>query len=323
MNDRHERTGSALEEATDWLLRLKDVPDDPALSRDFASWLNQSSEHRAAWQRANQAWQLLGEIPASPHPADSRRKADATPASRAPLLASFISVAAIALLLALAYPVLTRHWHADYVTPTGESRRVALADGSVIELGADSAIDVDLATAQRRATLLSGEAFFEIAKDPARPFQVLASGVEVSVTGTAFNVRLSSSTAEVEVSEGSVAVSTSLHDRMETVRVAPNEMVAVDLATRTMTKAEIEADDIAAWRAGRLFVRDASIGSVIEQIRRYHSAWIAIPDSRLADKKVTGLYDLHDPDRALRALVRPYGGKVREISPYLRIVSGP
>ena len=66
--------------------------------------------------------------------------------------------------------------------------------------------------------------------------------------------------------------------------------------------------------ARELFVNDATIGAVVEQIQRYHAAWIAVPDITLAQQTVTGLYDLRDPDRALRALVQPHGGKVHEVS---------
>jgi len=86
-------------------------------------------------------------------------------------------------------------------------------------------------------------------------------------------------------------------------------------------KSDIALEDIGAWREGRLFVNDATVGAVVEQIQRYHPAWIAVPDVTLAQQTVTGLYDLRDPDRALRALVQPHGGKVHEISRFARVIS--
>jgi transmembrane sensor len=79
--------------------------------------------------------------------------------------------------------------------------------------------------------------------------------------------------------------------------------------------------DIATWRSGQIFVVNATIGSVVEQIRRYHPAWLSLPDGTLARQHVTGFYDLRQPDQALEALVTPYGGKVRRVSPALRIIS--
>jgi transmembrane sensor len=98
-------------------------------------------------------------------------------------------------------------------------------------------------------------------------------------------------------------------------------MAFVDRGTGVMKKRAIAPSDIGAWRSGQLFVQDETIGSVVEQLQRYHSAWISVPDSYLATQRVTGLYDLRDPDRALRALVQPYAGHVRDVSPYLRVIS--
>ncbi len=97
-------------------------------------------------------------------------------------------------------------------------------------------------------------------------------------------------------------------------------MVVVDRKTGRMEKSAIAQADIAAWRDGRLFVNDVTVASVIEQLQRYDAAWITVPDTVLASQRVTGLYDLRNPERALRALVEPYGGTVHEVSPYMRIV---
>ena len=82
-----------------------------------------------------------------------------------------------------------------------------LADGSVVELNANSEVRVDLLPQQRRVALARGEAHFTVAHDTARPFIVSAQGVAVRAVGTAFNVRLASSSVEVLVTEGKVAVS--------------------------------------------------------------------------------------------------------------------
>ncbi|WP_231711579.1 FecR family protein [Xanthobacter dioxanivorans] len=174
---------------------------------------------------------------------------------------------------------------------------------------------------RRHVTLLSGEAFFEVTPDASRPFVVAAGGVDVTVLGTAFNVALSADTTAVELAHGSVRVAPGQAGGQPGATLTPGETVVVDRGTGAMQKETIALDDIAAWRNGQIFVNDATIGSVVERLRRYHRAWISLPDAALAAQRVTGLYDLRDPDRALRALVQPYGGQVHEISPYLRVVS--
>ena len=106
-----------------------------------------------------------------------------------------------------------------YATSTGGYERVVLADGSVVELNANSEVRVDLLPGERRVALVQGEAHFTVAHDTARPFIVSAQGVAVRAVGTAFNVRLAASSVEVLVTEGKVAVS-------EVERVDPNALAA-------------------------------------------------------------------------------------------------
>jgi transmembrane sensor len=167
---------------------------------------------------------------------------------------------------------------------------------------------------------LSGEAFFDVSHDPDRPFIVDAGGVKVTVIGTAFDIRLTQEQTTVELARGAVNVSLTAGNS-ETYVLAPGDVADVDRLTGTLTRSRMDISEIASWRDGRLFLNDVSISAAVAELQRYHPAWIKIPESALAEQRVTGLYDLHDPDRALRALVEPYGGKVRSISPFLRVLT--
>lgn len=87
-----------------------------------------------------------------------------------------------------------------------ELKRRILEDGSTVELNHGAVVTTVFTASERRATLVSGEALFDIAKDPARPFVVHAGGVDVRAVGTAFSVRLDAGAVEVLVTEGRVAV---------------------------------------------------------------------------------------------------------------------
>lgn len=324
-----ETVDALLEEAMDWLLRLQDAPRDAEADRLFDVWLARSPAHARAWEKACGAWRLMREVP--PVHAHLWQPALAAPARRRILgrsggasrrrparwVAAGLAAAAAVLLLLLAAPAIRLHMEADHVTAAKESRAITLADGTVVTLGADSAIATSLRSDERRVKLLSGEAFFDVTHDAARPFVVDAGGVDITVLGTAFDVQLASHTATVELARGSVRVA---YEGTSAV-LAPGEKMAVDRQTGAVARSAIEQADIGAWRSGYLFVNGATIAAVVEQLQRYHTAWIKVPDGVLATQKVTGLYDLTDPDRALRALVQPYGGQVHHISPYLRILS--
>ncbi len=81
-----------------------------------------------------------------------------------------------------------------------------LPDGSVVELKSGAEIDVDFTVAQRRVVLRGGEGFFQVTKDPQRPFIVAAGGIEVRAVGTAFVVDRAARRVEVIVTEGRVAI---------------------------------------------------------------------------------------------------------------------
>lgn len=304
--------------AADWLMRLQAAPADAELARSFENWLDESESNRLSFANVSRSWHLLGEM--APAPTNEAGKVVPLRRSRRWRPLAIAAALAACLIAFLAYPSLLVMFEADYRTATGASRSVTLDDGSRVDIGADSAIAVDMTAGRRSVRLLRGEAFIDVHSDPSRPFVVDARGVDVTVVGTVFNVRLSSADATVELAEGKVDVDYS--GRGESLaRLAPGQTALVDFETGQLTRGEISPQDVGTWREGRLFVQDASIGDVVEQLQRYHSAWIMVPDGTLARERVTGLYDLADPDRALRALVEPHGGRMRVISPYVRVLS--
>lgn len=330
LNDDAQKPNGALEEAADWMLRLQDAADDSHGLKDFETWLSRSEENRSAWQQVGKTWSLLGQVAPvyghvwstqpiqSPHGAGNRQP---RPQRRRWKWGIGLPAAGIAAcLVVFAAPSLMLRFEADYLTEKAQSRVVTLADGTTVYLGAESAIKLDFSASRRQITLLAGEAFFDVSRHPDRPFVVEAKGVKVEVLGTAFDVRLSSAATSIELARGTVGVSYNMASQ-RSASLSPGQMLVVDRGSGAMVKSEIAREDIAAWRDGRLFVNGATIGAVVEQIQRYHAAWIAIPDRTLASQTVTGLYDLRDPDRALRALVQPHSGKMHEVSRFARILS--
>lgn len=328
-----------LEEAIDWLLLFESEPENAELERRIAIWLSRSDAHMEAWKKARRVWNLMGYVsPAheelwkkplqlasvklsAENSATVRKSSRIQNRRRARTIVGAAIAAVMGLFAFFAIQPMMSGYEADYQTIAGESQIVLLEDGSKVFLGGYSAIAQDFSGPDRKVKLLAGEAFFEVARDTERPFVVEAGGVDVTVLGTVFNLRLSSHTATVELAEGAVGVTHELMPDSKMEVLAPMDMVVVDRSTGAVTRSTIASEDIGAWRNGKLFVQDETISAVIEQIQRYQTAWISVPDSTLANQRVTGFYDLNDPDRALRALVQPYGGNVREISSYMRLVT--
>lgn len=215
----------------------------------------------------------------------------------------------------------------DHVTTTAEHRTIDLPDGSLVELGAASGLDVQYSDSARLVTLRSGEGFFTVNAGDMRPFTVKAGGVSVIVTGTAFNVRLADEAVAVAVERGSVEVG------MPPVETGPGTMEPVlrhvhageQLVARadgTIEQGPVSPDEAGVWRSHRLNVDGATVGEAIAHLRRYHGGLIVVTDGNLLRQRVKGFHDLRDPVESLRAVVGPFGAQVRPIS-VLIIVSGP
>lgn len=324
------------EEAADWLLKLNENPHDRDLVERFQSWRAQAPENEIAWDRTCKAWQGLG-ILAPEHLQPGVRSdgpqltsqqspvqgtTDAIRPRRIPgrRVLAFSAVALAASIIVLLAPTFLMRFQADHFTRTGEIRTVVLEDGSRVTLAGASAIKIRKEEQRLLVDLIGGEAFFDVVHDAGRRFTVTASDLRVTVLGTQFNVRLGEETTDAALLEGSVDADT-LAGVSQATRLSPGQLIELNTADRSTEVFDIDPAHIGAWRERRLFISDQTVASVAEQIGRYQPGWVSIPDQSLASMRVTGVYDLSDPDRALRALVAPFGGEVIEISDYLSVLA--
>lgn len=210
-------------EARDWVYRLaQGGPDEPEALAACEAWRARSPAHDAAFNDAWDAWHLIGETEVALAPdLAGRAGGDAAAAGPAPLVARRLEPthrphgrprrsAARARRLARGAAAGARgtahrarpHRH----HPDRRNRVVALADGSRLAVGAGSNVDVRLGKDRREVVLDRGQAFFEVAHDPARPFYVIAGRAEIRVTGTRFDVRRVGDNVQVSVLDGRVEV---------------------------------------------------------------------------------------------------------------------
>lgn len=318
---------AALREATDWLLRLREAPEDAALLAGLRHWLAADPAHARAWERANRAWQIIGEVQPSSGRTDAGTRAmpparKGKPPRQYPRIGVGLVALALAACLTLVFlPSLLVRLHADHATAAAETRRIALEDGSRVHLAPQSAVTIAYTEAARSVRLISGRAFFEVAPDAQRPFTVSAGGLEATALGTAFDVAVSDRTVSVSVATGAVGVWQDGGARTEMARLGPGDRLQLDRLSGSATRTRVAPEEVADWRDGQLFVAAATVAELVEALAPYYAGWILITDESLARAQVTGLYDLHDPERALRAIVQPAGGQVRRVTPLLYVLS--
>lgn len=203
--------------------------------------------------------------------------------------------------------------------------RQVLSDGSVIELNQGALITVDFSDAVRRVRLQRGEAHFQVAKDTARPFIVIAGAFEVRAVGTAFNVDLGSSAVEVLVTEGEVAVekipepaplpTTTLPSPsvkqpapQTLARLAAGTRVTVDLSLEApaplavVPVSPVETSQRLAWRAPRVDFSGTSLKDVVAVFNQYSGVRISIGDPKLAEIELSGVLRSDNVDSLLQLL---------------------
>ena len=329
MEDSDAKHDPVTEEALDWLLRITEAPQDPSLRAALAVWRAQSDAHDRAFRSVARMWRVSGGLPREASDVSARPRRTTTARTDRPwrsgwtrrrMAAGALAAGIAAIFLLTLAPALQYRLAADHATAIGELRTVMLADGSTLHLDADSAAAVDFKPSERAVTLLSGRAFFDVARVAGQPFTVTADGLVVTVRGTAFAVSAGRETLSVAVAEGKVEV-TPKAGSAERVSLRPGDRLTLSRATGTVAVTKVLPDDVAAWRDGQLVVDGLTLREVAERIGHYHRGLILIPDGGLAARRITGVFNLDNPAAALKAAARTQSAQVTALTPYLLLVT--
>jgi transmembrane sensor len=186
-----------------------------------------------------------------------------------------------------------------FQTGVGERLTVTLADGSEVTLNTRSRVEVSMAPGRRDLKLVSGQALFEVAKDPDRPFVVTAGPRQVTALGTVFEVRLDGEQVKVTMLEGKVAVAPTRPTVLQKL-VAPEQhlvggqqlVATADSVGSTVTKADASETS---WREGRVVFVDTPLTEAVAEMNRYSATPILIGDASLARFKVNGMFLTSQP----------------------------
>jgi len=298
----------AEEQASLWAARLDGSVLSPADRAALDTWLAADPSHRALLSAfcqfsADLEQQLpllaglrdeLVEIPTA------TKTAQPLPWLRWPALAGATLTVAAALAVIL-WPGQPQNQFQNITTPVAQRSAVTLADGSHVELNAQTALVVDFGADSRRVRLAGGEAFFRISKDPARPFYVETPAGLIRVTGTQFNVRTDSATTlEVTVLEGTVQVRPGGAEVAQSL-VAGNRLTRADHRVDLASLSPAQLNDALAWRQGQIVFDGTPLREALGRFARYHGRSLTATDAA-AQQRVGGRRSLDDLDGFLSAL---------------------
>jgi len=149
------------------------------------------------------------------------------------------------------------------------SKQIKLEDGTIVTLNANSRLQYfKQLAADKRQVKLEGEAFFEVTKNPARPFIIEAGQGKVKVLGTSFNVNTDSSKVEVVVKTGKVQLSSNTNRALSITLLPGNRGL---LSGENLVKDTVLSENGYAWKTGVLVFRNEQMNNLVKVLEHtYH-----------------------------------------------------
>ena len=299
-----QKESNGFETAARWSARLGALDCSPGEREEFALWLAARPENKRAYRRVERFQKLATLLPEellhAPLPAAVVR----APASRRARWAMPLAACAAGLAFLA--------WISDgtvNVQPpqllsnlTQASRRVTLADGSIMHLDAGGDARVEITDETRQIDLVAGRALFEVAHDSTRPFAVRAGASETVATGTVFQVERHDGQVQITLASGSVTVSGRQSKSSWQEHLQPGTQLEWDSSLDAPVMRQVDAEVTTGWTSGRHNFRDAPLHQVVAELNRYDSRKITLGDARLADLNVGGSYISGDNRAVVEAL---------------------
>lgn len=278
---------SAQEQAAEWFIRLRDKLPSEEERCAFEQWLAADPRNREEYQAIQGVWQEL----------DGLRDAVSIKAIGSAIRGvgacnharrAWRAVAAV-LVLSLLIGWFALYDPGSYQTAKGEQRTLQLADQSVVHLNSDSALRVELTTGRRTLHLQRGEAYFEVAHDPVRPFVVVAGGGTTRAIGTRFNVYRQPSGVRVSVMEGRVEVAVGSGGKE---LLNAGETVSYGNDGSALSPIGHNDNDLLDWLDGRIHFEATPLNEVVEQLNRYQKTPLRIADPSLNHLELSGTFSI-------------------------------
>ena len=292
--------GSREEQAAEWLVLVTSGSAAASDVADCEAWQAADPRNRAAYEELSAFYRsdLLGTAVrntqtgvGSPTRRPTRRRSPLPPLSWA--------AAGLAACLCIAFVANEwSRWTSDFSSQVGEIKQIALDEGSAMILDSDSAADRQFTADLRRIDLRKGRVHLDVVSDPSRPFIVEAGGLEVNVTGTAFDVQLLDDGLRVAVEHGAVTVGQTDAEAQPAVLSAGQTAVFGGDGTILFRNDTARFD----WRHGRFKFRRETVAAVMKRLERYIPGRIVVMDAEIAGQRINGSYPLDDPAETARRI---------------------
>lgn len=332
------------EQAADWFACMQDPEHSEADRAAFAQWLQASKLHVEEYLQADALWGDMRELGPDPeieqlidlaradsedenivslfHPSAHRQQSSVsdqqssapagneTGSSRDSIYPKsksspvWFAAAASVLVAVLAINWFNGQGPEVYQTAVGEQASFTLEDGSTLSLNTRTRVEVSYSVEARDISITSGEALFDVSKDPNRPFRVKANETIVQAVGTSFNVRRRNKNVSVTVAEGIVEVKSALSSKplksadesgdliplSQVVRLVQGQQAKIDSRSKLIAVSPANLDSALAWQERRLIFEGSPLSDVVEDFNLYNHTKLMIADPDLETLKISGSF---------------------------------
>ena len=177
------------------------------------------------------------------------------------------------------------------VVPYGRRHSVTLSDGTVVMLNSGSnLVFPPKFSEKKREIFLKGEGYFEVAKDPSRPFIIYTEFMNVKVLGTHFNIMAyeNEKSASAILVEGSIEVFNNNLFNNKICKIKPGEGCFVTENSTEFKIQNVDVSEFVSWKDGFFQIRDKPFGSITKKVEKYYDKSIIIEDNELAHRSISG-----------------------------------
>ncbi|MBL4678109.1 MAG: FecR domain-containing protein [Mucilaginibacter sp.] len=178
-------------------------------------------------------------------------------------------------------------------TLSGQKKQIILEDGTKVILGPESSFSYPkVFEAGRRVVTINGEAYFEVSKNPHRPFIVQTPSLNVQVLGTHFNVnaRKDETINTVSLLEGKVKVNLR-EEKNEEYLLKPGQELSVNRNNHQVFQHAFDPASVMGWLNNVLIFRNEDLGAIAPRIEKMYGVKIVFTDQETADTRIYAKFD--------------------------------
>ena len=174
------------------------------------------------------------------------------------------------------------------VAAKGEKKTILLPDGSLVFLNSNSRISYSKNFKNKRELELTGEAFFEVKKNPKKPFLVETEKIKTKVLGTSFNIKAyKKGQTRVSVNTGKVEVE--LKEISEKIILIKNQQINFINDTEPLLTKD-NSEDFIAWTKNTIVLKNTSLGEAANILENWYDIEINFTDKHLREQKISGKF---------------------------------